>query len=83
MNPALLRKVILGVSVGWAVIAAILALTFFMGWLPREIFDWVFIGGFILYAVVITFLSKALQEMSDDEVPPADDQVEKPSTDPK
>ncbi len=60
MNAATLKKVMLTVTIVWMSLAAALAIATFGGLLDRTLFQWLFAGGFVIYSVAITLMTKWL-----------------------
>jgi len=58
MNPPAISKIMIVITVAWMVLAAALAGLAFAGLVGKSFFQWGFVGGFVLYAVVITLLTR-------------------------
>lgn len=62
-----LRKIIFGLTALWFVLGALLAAAAFLQWIEKSLFSNLFIGGFVLYCVVVAILSQLLTGVTEDE----------------
>ena len=64
MTPKNLRRLILGITLVWLAAGLVLAGLMLGGLLGKDRFEILFAGGFVGYALVVTFLYKVLTDHS-------------------
>ncbi|CAM2005361.1 hypothetical protein [Acanthopleuribacter pedis] len=62
-----IRNLIFGLTGLWIVLGVLLAVATFMQWVDKTLFSNLFIGGFIVYCVIIAILSQLLSGTLQDE----------------
>lgn len=62
-----LRKIIFGLTAFWFVLGLVFALAVVLQWIDKALFSKLFIGGFVVYCLIVAILSSLLSSIAEQE----------------
>lgn len=62
-----LRKIIFGLTAVWFVLGLVFAAAVMAQWIDKDLFTKLFIGGFVVYCVIVALLSSLLSGIAEQE----------------